>query len=169
MSPEPGSGATTSRPVALVTGAAGGIGRALVERLLRSGHAIVASDRALADLPCAAAVPFAAVAADLTDEPQVLALVAAALERFGRLDAVIHLAGAVGRGPIEDVDVIEWRRLLDANLTSAFLVAKATRSALANTQGVLVLTASTNAINGGSALSGPAYAAAKAGVVNLTR
>jgi 3-oxoacyl-[acyl-carrier protein] reductase len=169
MSPEPGSAATTSRPVALVTGAAGGIGQALVQRLLRGGHAIVASDLALADVPCAAAAPIAALPADVTDEPQVEAMVAAALERFGRLDAVVHLAGAVGHGPIEAVDVAEWRRLLDVNLTSAFLVAKATRSALARTAGVLVLTSSTNGLNGGSALSGPAYAAAKAGVVNLTR
>jgi 3-oxoacyl-[acyl-carrier protein] reductase len=169
MSPEPASSATTSRRIALVTGAAGGIGRAVVGRLLQAGYGVVASDRALADLPCTAEAPFASIAADLTDEDQVRSMIATALERFDRLDVVIHLAGAVGRGPLEEVDVAEWRRLLDVNLTSAFLVAKASRRALGDAGGTLVLTSSTNALNGGSAISGPAYAAAKAGVINLTR
>jgi NAD(P)-dependent dehydrogenase (short-subunit alcohol dehydrogenase family) len=91
------------------------------------------------------------------------------VQRFGRLDTVVHLAGAVGKGPLVDVALEEWRRLLDVNLTSAFLVARATHEALKASAGSLLLTASVNARNGGSALSGPAYAVAKAGIVNLTR
>jgi 3-oxoacyl-[acyl-carrier protein] reductase len=88
---------------------------------------------------------------------------------FGALDCVVHLAGAVGKGPLVDVAASDWRRLLDVNLTSAFLLAKASHEALRARRGSLVLISSTNGLNGGSALSGPAYAVAKAGIINLTR
>jgi NAD(P)-dependent dehydrogenase (short-subunit alcohol dehydrogenase family) len=95
--------------------------------------------------------------------------VARVLARSGRLDHVVHLAGRAGQGPLEAVDGDEWDSLLAVNLGSAHRIARGCREALAASRGSLVLTASSNAFNGGSALSGPAYAAAKAGVVNLTR
>jgi 3-oxoacyl-[acyl-carrier protein] reductase len=155
--------------VALVTGAGGGIGRATVATLLEQGWSLLAADRALADLPCAAGERVASASGDVTDPATVEALLARVLAQFGRLDAVVHLAGEAGRGPLVEVEPAEWERLLRVNLGSAFLVARAAHAALAASRGTLVLTASTNALNGGSALSGPAYAAAKAGVVNLTR
>jgi 3-oxoacyl-[acyl-carrier protein] reductase len=106
---------------------------------------------------------------DVTDEAAVVATVARVLETHGRLDHVVHLAGAAGSGPIDSVSRAEWQRLIDVNLTSAFLLAKAVHTALAATRGTLTLTSSTNGINGGSCLSGPAYAVAKAGIINLTR
>jgi 3-oxoacyl-[acyl-carrier protein] reductase len=155
--------------VALVTGAGGGIGRATVATLVDQGWSVLAADRALADLPCAAGERVAFASGDVTDPAAVEALLARLLAQFGRLDAVVHLAGEAGRGPLVEVEPAEWERLLRVNLGSAFLVARAAHSVLAASRGTLVLTASTNALNGGSALSGPAYAAAKAGVVNLTR
>jgi len=161
----------TARParVALVTGAAGGIGRASVQALLADGFSVVAADRAFASLPCGLEPALEAVAADLTREADVAAMIATCERRFGRLDAVVHLAGAVGRGPLVDVTPGEWRELLEVNLTSAFLVARGAHELLARQGGSLLLTSSTNGLNGGSALSGPAYAAAKAGLVNLGR
>lgn len=153
--------------VALVTGAAGGLGRATVARLRERGWRIVAWDRALAEIPCGA--PLAAMSVDVTDEAALQAGVARIVRELGRLDHVVHLAGAAGRGPIDEVSRAEWQQLLDVNLTSAFLLAKAVHRPLAESRGSLVLTASSNATNGGSALSGPAYAVAKAGIVNLTR
>jgi 3-oxoacyl-[acyl-carrier protein] reductase len=158
-----------AQKVALVTGAGGGIGRAVVAKLLQDGFAVGAVDLALADLPCAIPASFAAWSADVTDERRVAAVVAECRKRFGRLDTVVHLTGAVGQGPLVEVSLDEWRRLLDVNLTSAFLIARATHEALKASTGSLLLTASVNARNGGSALSGPAYAVAKAGIVNLTR
>jgi NAD(P)-dependent dehydrogenase (short-subunit alcohol dehydrogenase family) len=79
------------------------------------------------------------------------------------------LAGAAGAGPLAAVSLADWRRLIDVNLTSAFLLAKAAYASLAASQGSLTLTSSTNGLNGGSSLSGPAYAVAKAGLINLTR
>lgn len=155
--------------VALVTGAAGGIGRATVDALMRCGFAVAAVDLALADLPCAFDAPFEAISADVTDESAVAGAVERCVRRFGGLDCVVHLAGAVGRGPLVEVSAADWRRLLDVNLTSAFLVAKAAYAHLRDRRGTLVLVSSTNGLNGGSALSGPAYAVAKAGVINLVR
>jgi 3-oxoacyl-[acyl-carrier protein] reductase len=153
--------------VALVTGAAGGLGRATVARLRERGMRVVATDLALADIPCGA--PLTVASCDVTDEAAVAVTVARVLESHGRLDHVVHLAGAAGSGPIDTVSRAEWQRLLDVNLTSAFLLAKATHAPLAATRGSLTLTSSSNGVNGGSALSGPAYAVAKAGIINLMR
>ena len=155
--------------VALVTGAAGGIGRATVAALMRDGYSVTAADVALADLPCAFEAPLQQVSTDVTDEAAVARVVSGCVEHFGALDCVVHLAGAVGQGPLVEVDASDWRRLLEVNLTSAFLLAKASHAALRSGRGSLVLISSTNGLNGGSALSGPAYAVAKAGIINLTR
>lgn len=158
-----------ARRVALVTGAGGGIGRAVVARFLQDGCAVAAVDLALADLPCAIPAPFAAISADVTDESALHAAVGECRQRFGRIDSVVHLAGAIGSGPLIEEPVEEWRRLLEVNLTSAFLLARVVHESLRESAGSLLLTASVNARNGGSALSGPAYAVSKAGIVNLTR
>lgn len=163
MPPERQSG-----PVAFVTGAAGGIGREVLQRLRGDGMRVYATDRTLAAIPCGdAAVRTASL--DVTDEPAIVAAVRDCVAAFGRVDHAIHLAGEAGSGPIEAVTRTEWQRLLDVNLTSAFLLARAAREPLRATQGSLTLMASSNALNGGSALSGPAYAVAKAGIVNLVR
>ncbi|MFN5010538.1 MAG: SDR family NAD(P)-dependent oxidoreductase [Gammaproteobacteria bacterium] len=156
-----------SSEVVLVTGAAGGNGRAVVSRLRERGLTVVATDAALANLPCAG--PVTAFPLDVTDEAAVRAAVARVVSDFGRLDHVVHLAGRAGQGPIDAVDRAEWDALLAVNLGSAVTLARAVHPHLAATRGSLILTASTNALNGGSALSGPAYAVAKAGLVNLMR
>jgi NAD(P)-dependent dehydrogenase (short-subunit alcohol dehydrogenase family) len=106
---------------------------------------------------------------DVTDESAINETLTRVLEQHGRLDHIVHLAGAAGEGPLERVSRVDWDALLAVNLTSAFLLAKAAHSALAASHGSLVLTSSTNGLNGGSALSGPAYAVAKAGLINLCR
>jgi len=159
--------ATPGTPVALITGAAGGLGRATVARLRERGMRVVATDRALAEIPCGA--PLTVASLDVTDEAAIAAIIARVLGELGRLDHVVHLAGVAGSGPLDSVSREDWQRVLDTNLTSAFLIAKATHAALAASRGTLTLTSSTNGLNGGSALSGPAYAVAKAGIINLTR
>ncbi len=136
---------------------------------MREGFAVAAVDLALADLPCAFDAPFEAISADVTDEAAVAGAVERCVQRFGGFDCVVHLAGTVGKGPLTEVSVTDWRRLLDVNLTSAFLLARAAHPHLRERRGTLLLVSSTNGLNGGSALSGPAYAVAKAGVLNLVR
>lgn len=152
--------------VLVVTGAAGGIGRFLLEHQLEAGGSVAGLDF----LPADDARPqLEWIACDVTDEEMVERAFARTVERFGRIDAVVHAAGAVGKGPLSEVSRADWDRLIAVNLTSAFLVAKHAQAHLAATRGSLVLFSSTNGRNGGSALSGPAYAAAKAGVLNLNR
>lgn len=154
--------------VALVTGAAGGIGQATVGMLRARGMRVAAADLRLAELPCTDP-GFLSCALDVVDEAAIARTVERVLREFGRLDHVVHLAGQTGDGPLTAVSRGDWDRLLAVNLTSAFLLAKAVAAPLAAARGSLTLTASTNAINGGNALSGPAYAVAKAGVINLMR
>lgn len=155
------------QPVVLVTGAAGGIGRAVVARLHERRFKVVATDAALADLPCAG--PVTAFPLDVTDDAAVRAAVARVMAHLGRLDHVVHLAGRAAQGAFDTVSRAEWDAQLAVNLGSAFTLAQAVHPHLAAARGSLVFTASTNAFNGGSALSGPAYAVAKAGIVNLMR
>lgn len=154
-------------PVAWVTGAAGGIGQATVARLVEAGFQVEAAD--LVTPSSAEAGPVRWSHLDATDEH---AVAAAAMELAGRhpgLSAVVHLVGSVGAGPLASTLLADWNRLLEVNLTSAFLVARASQPLLRAGHGVLVLASSTNGLNGGSALSGAAYAAAKGALVNLTR
>lgn len=128
---------------------------------------VVATDLALAEIPCGA--PMMVASLDVTDEAAISALVDRVKGEHGRLDHVVHLAGAAGRGPLETVSVAEWNRLLEINLTSAFLLAKAVHPLLRATRGSLTFASSSNGSSGGSVLSGPAYAVAKAGLINLSR
>ncbi len=155
-------------PVAFVTGAAGGIGRSVVTALRARGIGVFATDLALASIPCADP-GFVVARLDVTSERAVGEAVAAAIAEFGRIDHVVHLAGSAGRGPLDAVSLADWQSLIEVNLTSAFLIAKAVHAPLREARGTLTLMASTNGLNGGSALSGPAYAVAKAGIINLMR
>jgi NAD(P)-dependent dehydrogenase (short-subunit alcohol dehydrogenase family) len=146
--------------VLLLTGAGGGIGRAVAALYRAAGGRVTGLDLE---------APEDGLACDVTDEAAVEAAVAETLFRHGRIDAVVHAAGVVGAGPLADTTLADWRRVTDANLTSAFLVARAAAGALRHSRGGLVLVGSSNGRNGGSRLSGPAYAAAKAGLHNLTR
>jgi 3-oxoacyl-[acyl-carrier protein] reductase len=152
--------------VALVTGADGGIGRAVCALLAASGASILAvdlhGDEGRDGLVLRRRV-------DLTDEAQVATLPALAEAEFGRLDHVVHCAGAVGRGPLAEMSLDDWRKGLAVNLDSAFLLARACHAPLTSARGSLVLMSSPNGVHGGTGLSGPAYAAAKAGVLNLSR
>ena len=154
--------------VAFVTGAAGGLGLAAVAMFRQRGLRVFATDLAVSTIPCGEP-GFMAESLDVTDEAAVSVRLAQARREFGRIDHVVHLAGKPGVGPIDVVSLADWRAILEVNLTSAFLIARAAHACLAETRGTLTLTASTNALNGGSALSGPAYAVAKAGLINLTR
>ncbi|MBM4216642.1 MAG: SDR family oxidoreductase [Gammaproteobacteria bacterium] len=159
--------ATSRAPVALITGAAGGLGRAAVARLRERGMHVVATDLALAEIPCRA--PMSVASLDVTDEAAIVSVIDRIQTEHGRLDHVVHLAGAAGHGPLDSVSLKDWNRLLDINLSSAFLLAKASHESLRGSRGTLTFASSTNGLNGGSALSGPAYAVAKAGLINLAR
>ena len=118
--------------VALVTGASQGLGRALALACAREGARVVINARSEESIrPVAEEVESAgaevlALAADVSKSSEVERMVGAAVERFGEIDALVNNAGLLGpRVAIAEYPEEEWRRVLDANLTGPFLVARA--------------------------------------------
>jgi 3-oxoacyl-[acyl-carrier protein] reductase len=173
--PPTGHGLLTDK-VVIVTAAAGtGIGSATARRCLEEGASVVISDahaRRLGEtaeqLAAETGGVVRAVPCDVTDEAQVQALYASALEHFGRFDVAVHNAGLGGTVPLVEMTDEQWSTVLDITLTGTF---RCTRAALSHLlpqrSGVIVNNAS---VLGWRAQPGQAhYAAAKAGVMALTR
>jgi NAD(P)-dependent dehydrogenase (short-subunit alcohol dehydrogenase family) len=156
--------------VALVTGAANGIGRATAELLAAEGAQLALSDNDAEGLETLEldGEPLRVVA-DLSQRAEVERVLAAVSDRFGRLDVLIHCAGIYRIAPLPDVTDEEWELVLDVNLRSSFLLAQAAIDAMrANGDGRIVLFGSYAARTGGLRAGAP-YAASKAGVEGLTR
>ena len=157
------------RKVAVITGAAHGIGRATARLLLDEGWLIGAVDVARPDLERAfgkLARRVLLIEGDIGSEATAKRSVTETIERFGQLDGVVSNAGIMIRKPIRQLSLAEWRRVLDVNLTAAFLLAKAAERPLTQTKGAFVSVASTRA-----AMSEPnteAYSVSKGGLVALT-
>ena len=149
---------------ALVTGAAGGIGSAVVGRFLQRGLAVGSMVLPGQKAPGGLNLP-----ADATDELQVAQTVTRCVEQLGPPRWVVHTVGITGKGPLAGVPLEDWQNVVDANLTSTFLLARAVYPHLRKTRGAMLMYSSTNAINGGNELSGPAYTAAKAGIIGVVR
>jgi len=154
--------------VALVTGAAGGIGRATVSLLRSAGAHVATFDRTVKGLPPEGA-DVLRFAGDAADERIVRTAVRETARQFGKIDYIVSATGAAGAGTIAETSLEDWRRLMDVNLTSAFLLCREAHKHLRKPGAAVVLFSSTNGRTGGTAVSGPAYAAARAGVLNLTR
>jgi 3-hydroxybutyrate dehydrogenase len=152
-----------SDKAALVTGSASGIGRAIAGRLERDGWRVLAVD--LEPDPDGPGEPFAV---DLTERDANGAAVAEALERFGRLDAVVPNAGFQHVSPIETFPEDVWDRLLALLLTSPFLLAKHAWPALrACGDGRVIVVASVHGLVASPFKAG--YVAAKHGVLGLVK
>jgi NAD(P)-dependent dehydrogenase (short-subunit alcohol dehydrogenase family) len=158
-------------PVALVTGAARGIGFGIAERLVLDGWRVILADldapgvRSAADHLGPAAD---AAALDVRDEPGIRALLAQVRQRQGRLDALVNNAGISDPhcGPIESLSLTDWNRWIETNLTGAFLMCKHALPLLRGQRGAIVNIASTRALQ--SEPHTEAYAASKGGLVALT-
>jgi NAD(P)-dependent dehydrogenase (short-subunit alcohol dehydrogenase family) len=144
--------------VALVTGAAGGIGQALVQALGAEGATVVGADLHDADL-----------IADVTDPSAVEAMVAEVEETRGGLDILINNAGGYDEPVFPDAPVEHWSRALDLNLRAVMLCIHSAMPALERGGGgAIVNIASTAGIGFGPYQGAPEYAVAKAGVMRLT-
>lgn len=151
--------------VILVTGAGSGIGAACADRLRSEGATVVGADVAGNDI----------VSCDVTDEKAVTNLIATIVEDHGRLDGVVNAAGVAGAGPVHDLDVAEWNRVIGVNLTGSFLVCKHALARMLeqeprgedDTRGAIVNIASVEGLEGTA--GGSAYNASKGGVVLLTK
>jgi 3-oxoacyl-[acyl-carrier protein] reductase len=159
--------------VVVVTAAAGtGIGSAVARRCLEEGARVVVSDRherRLAATVEALEGDVHAIPCDVTDESQVQALVDGAVAHFGRLDVMINNAGLGGTRSVLDMPDDEWSHVLDVTLNGTF---RCTRAALRQlvAQGGGGAVVNNASVVGWRAQEGQAhYAAAKAGVMALTR
>lgn len=165
-----------SDKVAIITGASSGIGLAAAHLFAREGAKLVVTarrrpelDAAVAEITAAGGVAVA-LAGDVRDEGHARALVALAVERFGRLDVAFNNAGGLGPiAPTTEVELDAWADALAVNLTSAFLAAKHQVPAMRATGGGSIIFTSTFV---GHTVGMPhmaAYAAGKAGLIGLTQ
>lgn len=155
--------------IALVTGGAHGIGRAIAVRLAAEGASVVIAD---VDLDTATRtaeeIGGLAVGCDVSDRASVNAAVAAAVEHFGGLDVLVNNVGVCLLTPFEDTDDEVWQRQVDPTLTGAMrCVQAAIGHLLASRFGGSVV--SIGSVNGIEAFGDIAYSAAKAGLQSLTQ
>ena len=156
--------------VALVTGAASGIGAAIADAYAAKGAlvAVVDLDEAAAQAKASALRDARAYRADVSDERSVEAAVSAIVADFGRIDILVNSAGIVDLAPAEEITLAAWRRTLDINLTGSFIVAQAVaRRMIARGYGRIVNLASQA---GSVAIDGHvAYCASKFAVIGMTK
>jgi len=147
--------------VALVTGGAQGIGKAIAKLLAGQGWRIAVAD-------VQRSREFFSVRTDVSREAAVRSCVRAVVKRFGRLDALVNNAGLTGAssGPLESLSLKDWNRRIGVNLTGAFLMAKHCAPHLRRAKGAIVNIASTRALQ--SEPDTEAYSASKGGLVALT-
>jgi NAD(P)-dependent dehydrogenase (short-subunit alcohol dehydrogenase family) len=161
---------------AIVTGASSGIGVGLAEALAGAGANVVLAARRADALESLAkrlegqgaeALP---VACDVAKDADLERLVSATRERFGRIDVLVNNAGINEIVPAEDEPEDIWRRVLDVNLTGAFLCAQRVgREMLAAGSGSIVNVASVLGLVASAQIKQASYVASKAGLVGLTR
>jgi rhamnulose-1-phosphate aldolase/alcohol dehydrogenase len=169
LAPPPGE---LQGKVALVTGAAGGIGRAVVDSLAAAGACVVAFDldeAGASDAVAALGDGGIGVPGDVTSEAAVADAFAAAVEAYGGVDIVVSNAGVASSAPIEETTLAEWERNHAILGTGYFLVARAAFDVLRrqDTGGSIVFVASKNALVAGK--NAAAYSSAKAAELHLAR
>lgn len=159
--------------VALVTGPASGLGRATALKLADAGASLMLVDVNEAGLAESAAlieergVAAATKVADLSDPAACKAVVGAALERFGRLDALCNVAGLIYLANTPDMPLDQYRRTIDVNLSAPFLLSQAAIPHLLETNGAIVNVASSASYIGEAYAA--AYCASKWGLVGMTK
>ncbi|MHB8620611.1 MAG: SDR family NAD(P)-dependent oxidoreductase [Chloroflexota bacterium] len=156
--------------VALVTGGAGGLGRAAALRLAANGAALALADVDRAGLQDVRAEitqlggRAEALVADVSQPAEAEAMVEQSVAAFGQIDVLVHVAGVRGRCKVQDMSDQEWRRVLTINLDGTFYVCRAAaRAMLARQTGTIILMTSDRGQQGQA--GGAHYAASKGGMI----
>lgn len=170
-----GGGSPLSGRVALVTGGARGIGRAIALALAGAGADVAVGYRERADAADATArdlealgVRALALQGDVARREDVRALIAATRERLGGVHVLVNNAGVLQQKPLADITDSDWDRVLDVNLKGVFMCCQEVLPVMAEQGGGRII----NIASSGGQLGGPLavhYSASKAGVISLTR
>jgi NAD(P)-dependent dehydrogenase (short-subunit alcohol dehydrogenase family) len=161
---------TLDGKVAVITGAGSGMGKASTLLFVREGARVVAADFSGAEKQTAEAAGDAVlpVHCDVTQESDVAALFDAAEEAFGRVDAVLNVAGIGVGGPIHELEMVDYDKVMDVDLRGVLLGMKyGVRALLEAGGGSIVNWSSVGGLNAAMATS--VYSAAKAGVIAVTK
>ena len=159
--------------IALITGAASGIGKASALMFAREGASVAVVDR---DLPGAKATmeeitgaggKAVAIGADVSKSADSQRMIAVTVETFGRLDILFSNAGVMSPGLLHNVSEEEWDRVIAINLTAGFLACKYALPEFMEHGGVILVTASVAGLEGRTAHA--AYCASKAGIINMIK
>jgi meso-butanediol dehydrogenase/(S,S)-butanediol dehydrogenase/diacetyl reductase len=157
--------------VALVTGAATGIGKAIAVRLVREGAKVVLTDLRDAELRAVAeeigSGLAVAVPGSITVEADIQAALNAALTTFGRLDVLVNNAAFTLRGSLADCSPADWDREIEVTLRGPFLFTQAVLPTMVRQRGGAIV--NIGSVGGMLYTGNPAYGAAKAGLLNLTQ
>ena len=160
--------------IAVITGAASGIGAACARRFAQEGASIAGLDlqkpvdESWSQVEAAAPESSFRDGLDVRIEVDVEAAIDAARSRYGRIDVLVNAAGVGGGGPAHELDTAEWDRVMDINLKGSFLLSKhVVRGMAERGAGSIVNLASVEGLEGADAST--AYNVSKGGVVQLTR
>ena len=161
--------------IAIVTGAAQGLGAALALRLAQEGAHVVVADLKVESAQQTADViqqqtgrRAFAVACDVTKEDQVAALVQRTVTEFGRLDVLVSNAGIVLSGAVDEMALEKWRTVIEVNLTGYFLCAKHAAAVMKQQRSGAIIQINSKSGKKGS-FKNSAYAASKFGGIGLTQ
>jgi 3-oxoacyl-[acyl-carrier protein] reductase len=160
--------------IAIVTGGGGGIGGAIAHRFAREGAKLAIADidgstaNAAATELAAQGTEAIAIVADVTKKQSVTDMVKATLDRWGRIDILVNVAGGADRKPVVDMTAADWDHIVEMNLKSVFLCSQAVLpTMLKQNYGKIVNISSIYGFTGNATRS--SYAAAKAGVAAFTK
>jgi pyridoxal 4-dehydrogenase len=155
--------------VAIVTGGAQGIGRAIVAKLAEEGATVVIGDIDTAKAEAVAAeVSGLAITTDIAEPDQVANLVDTTIKSYGKLDVLVNNAAIVPFTAWDDIDFAEWRRMMRVNLDGTFLMCKAGSDAMRKTEYGRIVNICSNSILAGTPNMAH-YEASKGGIMALTR
>src|SRR5882762_11166621 len=157
--------------VAVITGAGSGMAKAASEVFVREGAKVLAADISGAEKDTAvelgeAVVPFHV---DVTTEDDVEAMFAAALDAFGRVDAVLNVAGIASAGAVHEITLDDYERIMAVDLRGVMLGTKHGIKTMLPTGGGVILNWSSIGGLNGSRMPTSVYSMAKAGVIALTK
>lgn len=160
--------------ISVVTGAGSGIGKGIARAFAREGANLILASRTRENLEATAeeirpwGVETRVVVTDVTDEEQVKALFTAALGAFGRLDILVNNSGVFDGGPLEDISLKTWQRVMEVNLTGPFLCSREAMRIMKRQRGGRIINIGSISAQMPRVNAAP-YAASKHGLVGLTK